>query len=415
MTKPSLNQSTENADLSTLTPAMRQFIEIRTEVAKQHPNILLLYRMGDFYETFFEDAVEINRLLGITLTSRGKGKPDAIPMAGVPFMTLDSYLARLVKLGKSVGIVEQIGDPAAVKGTMPRKLVRIVTPGTITEDELLPAKADAALIAVCPPSGKKSPQWSVVSLVLSSGAFKGFCCTEDELPGEIARISPQEILIPDSCRETAKSFSGAAQLTPLPDWHFDPKHGTDELLHHFNMENLDAWAVSEKPGVLAAAGAILGYVEQTQVDAVPHIRPLVFEESSRFVGLDPSSRRNLELTEPLRSENGPTLFSTIDHCHTSMGSRMLRSWITQPLRDPTVPRARHEAVREMIENESLRDALSEPLKIFPIWNAWRPVSRWVPYGQESFPGYGTRSRLCRGSLKPPRSHGFRLSPTPRQS
>ena len=344
---------------------MRQFIEIRTEVAKQHPNILLLYRMGDFYETFFEDAVEINRLLGITLTSRGKGKPDAIPMAGVPFMTLDSYLARLVKLGKSVGIVEQIGDPAAVKGTMPRKLVRIVTPGTITEDELLPAKADAALIAVCPPSGKKSPQWSVVSLVLSSGAFKGFCCTEDELPGEIARISPQEILIPDSCRETAKSFSGAAQLTPLPDWHFDPKHGTDELLHHFNMENLDAWAVSEKPGVLAAAGAILGYVEQTQVDAVPHIRPLVFEESSRFVGLDPSSRRNLELTEPLRSENGPTLFSTIDHCHTSMGSRMLRSWITQPLRDPTVPRARHEAVREMIENESLRDALSEPLKNLP--------------------------------------------------
>lgn len=128
MTKPSLNQSTENADLSTLTPAMRQFIEIRTEVAKQHPNILLLYRMGDFYETFFEDAVEINRLLGITLTSRGKGKPDAIPMAGVPFMTLDSYLARLVKLGKSVGIVEQIGDPAAVKGTMPRKLVRIVPP-----------------------------------------------------------------------------------------------------------------------------------------------------------------------------------------------------------------------------------------------------------------------------------------------
>lgn len=365
MTKPSLNQSTENADLSTLTPAMRQFIEIRTEVAKQHPNILLLYRMGDFYETFFEDAVEINRLLGITLTSRGKGKPDAIPMAGVPFMTLDSYLARLVKLGKSVGIVEQIGDPAAVKGTMPRKLVRIVTPGTITEDELLPAKADAALIAVCPPSGKKSPQWSVVSLVLSSGAFKGFCCTEDELPGEIARISPQEILIPDSCRETAKSFSGAAQLTPLPDWHFDPKHGTDELLHHFNMENLDAWAVSEKPGVLAAAGAILGYVEQTQVDAVPHIRPLVFEESSRFVGLDPSSRRNLELTEPLRSENGPTLFSTIDHCHTSMGSRMLRSWITQPLRDPTVPRARHEAVREMIENESLRDALSEPPKNLP--------------------------------------------------
>lgn len=230
-------------------------------------------------------------------------------MAGVPFMTLDSYLARLVKLGKSVGIVEQIGDPAADKGTMPRKLVRIVTPGTITEDELLPAKADAALIAVCPPSGKKSPQWSVVSLVLSSGAFKGFCCTEDELPGEIARISPQEILIPDSCRETAKSFSGAAQLTPLPDWHFDPKHGTDELLHHFNMENLDAWAVSEKPGVLAAAGAILGYVEQTQVDAVPHIRPLVFEESSRFVGLDPSSRpeSGTHGTAPERKRTDPFL------------------------------------------------------------------------------------------------------------
>ena len=172
MTKPSLNQSTENADLSTLTPAMRQFIEIRTEVAKQHPNILLLYRMGDFYETFFEDAVEINRLLGITLTSRGKGKPDAIPMAGVPFMTLDSISRASRETREIRGNCGADWDPAAVKGTMPRKLVRIVTPGTITEDELLPAKADAALIAVCPPSGKKSPQWSVVSLVLSSGAFK---------------------------------------------------------------------------------------------------------------------------------------------------------------------------------------------------------------------------------------------------
>ncbi|MCI5850370.1 MAG: DNA mismatch repair protein MutS, partial [Sutterellaceae bacterium] len=145
MTTPDTTKSTKNADPESLTPAMRQFIEIRASVAKQHPNVILLYRMGDFYETFFEDAVELNRLLGTTLTTRGKGKPDAIPMAGVPYLTLDSYLARLVKLGKSVGIVEQFGDPKASKGTMTRKLVRIVTPGTITETELLPSKSDAAL------------------------------------------------------------------------------------------------------------------------------------------------------------------------------------------------------------------------------------------------------------------------------
>lgn len=365
MTTPDTTKSTKNADPESLTPAMRQFIEIRASVAKQHPNVILLYRMGDFYETFFEDAVELNRLLGTTLTTRGKGKPDAIPMAGVPYLTLDSYLARLVKLGKSVGIVEQFGDPKASKGTMTRKLVRIVTPGTITETELLPSKSDAALAAVVPPSGKKDPEWSIVSLVLSSGAFRAATCPEAELAAELSRLSPRELLVPDSLRERIRAFSGAAQVTPLPDWHFDAEHGETEILHHFQMESLEAWAVSEHPGVLAAAGAILEYVEETQVDAAPHIRPLVLEESSRFVGLDPATRRNLELTESLRSETGPTLLSTIDHCLTPMGSRMLRAWVTQPLRDPAVPRARHDAIGELVGNEPLAEEIADAMKSLP--------------------------------------------------
>ncbi len=358
--------TTANADPEELTPAMRQFLEIRKEAASQHPNMLLLYRMGDFYETFFEDAVEVNRLLGLTLTSRsGRGKNGAIPMAGIPFMTLDSYLARLVKAGKSVGIVEQIGDPAAARGTMPRKLVRVVTPGTITESELLPAKADAALAALCPPSGRKNSAWSLVTLVLSSGAFRAITCSREELPGELARIAPRELLIPDALRKEALNFAGNAQLTPLPDWHFDAEHGSAELCRHFGMQNLDAWGVAEEKGVLAAAGAVLGYVQQTQVDSVPHIRPLQLENASAFVALDPASRRNLEITEPLRNENGPTLFSTVDRCFTSMGSRMLRSWLTQPLRDRSVPAARHEAIGELIRNTALDSALSEAMKTLP--------------------------------------------------
>lgn len=368
MRNPALNASkpiltTENADPATLTPAMQQFLEIRRGLVKQYPNIILLYRMGDFYETFFEDAVEINRLLGITLTSRGKTVP--VPLAGVPYMTLDSYLARLVKAGKAVGIVEQQGDSTTNKGAVPRKLVRVVTPGTLTESELLPSKADAALLALEPPLGKKAPEWSIVSLVLSNGAFKAMSVAEEELAGEIARIAPKEILVPDSIREKAQGFASGALVTPLPDWHFDPEHGAEQLRHHFQMESLDAWAVSEKPGILAAAGAVLGYVSQTQIESMPHIRPLVLEESSRFVGLDAATRRNLELTESLRSGGGPTLLSTIDHCLTAMGSRMLRGWITQPMRAPEVPRERHRAVGELVGDPDKCEELASALRPLP--------------------------------------------------
>ena len=355
--------TTANADPDRLTPAMKQFIEIRNGLVKQHPDLILLYRMGDFYETFFEDAVEINRLLGVTLTRRGKDYP--VPLAGIPFMALDTYLARLVKAGKPVGIVEQLGDSTTCKGAVPRKLMRIVTPGTITESELLPAKSDAVLAALCPPRGRKSPEWSLVTLVLSSGAFKAMTCSREELAGELARIAPREILAPDSIRDQAQALACGAQVSPLPDWHFEPEHGEQALKHQFKMESLEAWAVSEKPGVLAAAGAILGYVEQTQIEAVPHIRPLLLEKSSRFVSLDPATRRNLELTESLRSSEGPSLFSTIDHCLTSMGSRMLRAWVTQPLREPGEPRARHRAIGELIASPQLEAALAEAMKALP--------------------------------------------------
>ena len=362
MTAPSKLITTEDADPGKLTPAMMQFISIRRDVAKHHRDVILLYRMGDFYETFFEDAVELNRLLGVTLTSRGKDYP--IPLAGVPFMTLDSYLARLVKLGKSVAIVEQLGDSTTQKGAVPRKLVRIVTPGTITENELLPSKADAALVALCPPLSRKSSDWSVVSLVLSNGSFRALTCAGADVPGQIARLSPGEILVPDAHRETVREWAPQVLVTPLPDWHFDAGHGREALLHHFGLESLEAWAVSDAPGVLAAAGAVIDYVRDTQIDAAPHIRPLVLESASHYVVLDPATRRNLELTESLRGD-GPTLLSTVDRCRTSMGSRMLRSWITQPVRDYAIARSRHQAVGELMENETLRESFSEALSSLP--------------------------------------------------
>lgn len=353
------NVHTENDPLAGHTPAIRRFLEIKA----QHPEALLLYRMGDFYETFFDDAIRANRLLGITLTARGtdaSGNP--IPMAGVPEKTLEQYLSRLVRLGVSVAICEQIGDPS--KGPLERELARIVTPGTLTENELLPQKQNAALLAIAPGKGR-SNRLGLAWLVLSNGQFHTALTTREELTSEIYRIGPSEILVPEDLKESLQSEQLNITLTPLPNWHFSPDHGEAKLKHQFQVQTLTAWGLDEVPEAVSAAGALLGYAETTQCEAIPHLLPPVFEVQSRFVGIDPASRRNLELTETLRGDDGPTLFSLLDHCKTGMGSRTLHQWLHNPLRDFNEITQRHNALGALTENEDILIALKEHFKTLP--------------------------------------------------
>lgn len=353
------NVNTENDPLAGHTPAIRRFLEIKA----QHPEALLLYRMGDFYETFFDDAIRANRLLGITLTARGtdaSGNP--IPMAGVPEKTLEQYLSRLVRLGVSVAICEQIGDPS--KGPLERELARIVTPGTLTENELLPQKQNAALLAIAPGKGR-SNRLGLAWLVLSNGQFHTALTTREELTSEIYRIGPSEILLPEDLKESLQSEQLNITLTPLPNWHFSPDHGEAKLKHQFQVQTLTAWGLDEVPEAVSAAGALLGYAETTQCEAIPHLLPPVFEVQSRFVGIDPASRRNLELTETLRGDDGPTLFSLLDHCKTGMGSRTLHQWLHNPLRDFNEIAKRHNALGTLTENEDILIALKEHFKTLP--------------------------------------------------
>ena len=342
------------------TPVMRQYLMMRDE----NPGVLLLYRLGDFYETFFEDAVRINKLLGLTLTRRGKdstGKP--IPMAGVPASTLDQYLARLVRCGVSVAICEQVGDAATPRGMMQRRIVRIVTPGTITDNSLLSEKIDSILAAWAPAKGRHGSP-ALVWLTLSSGEFHAVKLHDKPLAGELARIGPSELLVPDSLREDfADGIS--ATVTPLPDWHFDAKKGAEEISERFGLEGLVVRGLENEPEVLAAANAILGYVEQTQCDALPYIRPLALESDSSFIVLDAATRRNLEISETIRGDDGPTLLSVLDACRTSMGSRTMRRWLHNPLRSAAEASMRHDAIEALINDPEGRDALATALQGLP--------------------------------------------------
>ncbi len=319
--------------------------------------------MGDFYETFFDDAVRANRLLGITLTTRGtdnKGTP--IPMAGVPEKTLDQYLARLVKQGVSVAICEQIGDPS--KGPLERELARIVTPGTLTESELLPTKQNAALLALAPAS-RHADRVGMAWLVLSNGELRLAQTSFENLANELSRIAPSEILVPEDFKEKVEALRTAIAITTLPKWHFSAEHGSATLKHQFQVQTLSAWGLDDEPEAVSAAGALLGYAEATQCESLPHILPPVLEVQSEFVGMDAASRRNLELTQTLRGDDGPTLFSTIDHCQTGMGSRLLRQWLHNPLRRVDVVRARQQAIETLLPQESTRETLAQELKPLP--------------------------------------------------
>src|SRR5574340_550814 len=324
------------------TPMMQQYLRIKA----QHPDMLLFYRMGDFYELFYQDAERAAKLLDITLTQRGASNGQPIKMAGVPYHAAEQYLARLVKMGESVAICEQIGDPAASKGPVERKVVRIVTPGTVTDSALLEEKRDNLLLALHERHGRLGLAW----LNLASGQF--FVCetSPGNLPAEVERLQPSEIRHPENADSLAGVGEGShAALKSLPDWHFDLETARRALCQQLATLDLAGFGCDNFTAGLEAAGALLGYARLTQGQAISHIRSMQVYSADRHVRMDAATRRNLEITQTLRGEPAPTLLSLLDTCATNMGSRLLHHWLHHPLRDRTVLRARLDAVEQLDE------------------------------------------------------------------
>jgi DNA mismatch repair protein MutS len=343
------------ADIGRHTPMMQQYLRIKAK----HPDVLLFYRMGDFYELFYDDARRAAKLVNITLTQRGASAGAPIPMAGVPVVSVEQYLARLVKLGESVAICEQIGDPATSKGPVERKVVRVVTPGTLTELSLLEAKRDAALAALAF-DGKDGI--GIAWLVLASGDLRATCTTRAELASTLARIAPSEVLVADDPRAPAAETE--ARVQQLPPWHFDPERGARLLRERLGVATLAAFGVDDEPLLLAAAGALLGYAQETQQAPLAHVTRIVVERDSELLLLDAVSRRNLEISESLRGDGGPTLFALLDGNATGMGSRRLRHWLHHPQRDPAVARGRQAFIGALVELD-LAERVQAPLKQVP--------------------------------------------------
>jgi DNA mismatch repair protein MutS len=329
---------------------MQQYLRIKAE----HPDTLVFYRMGDFYELFYDDARKANRLLDITLTARGQSAGEPVVMAGVPVHALESYLARLVKLGEAVAIAEQVGDVATAKGPVERKVVRVVTPGTVTDTELLAERADTVLLAV----HRVRVTWGLAWLALASGELGLAQCGERELPAWLARLDPAEILF-DGHELPAPLAQHRAARTPRSAWQFDAALGERKLREQLKVASLAGFNAQDLPAAQAAAAALLAFAEHTQGGALAHVGRLVVQRGSELVELPPSTHRNLELTQTLRGEAGagaPTLLALIDSCRTGMGSRLLRHWLTHPARERDAARERHGAIAALV------DAGFEPLR-----------------------------------------------------
>ncbi|HZQ75630.1 MAG TPA: DNA mismatch repair protein MutS [Burkholderiales bacterium] len=309
---------------------MQQYLRIKGE----HPEILLFYRMGDFYELFYDDAEKASRLLDLTLTARGASAGTPVKMAGVPVHSVEQYLAKLVRLGESVAICEQIGDPALAKGPVERQVTRIVTPGTLTDSALLPDKADNVLLSLARDRSTVGLAW----LSLASGTLRVAEVAPQALENELRRIDPAEILVVED------AVLPAYFTTRLPAWHFDVESGRKKLLKQLGAASLAGYGCEDLTLAIGACGALLEYAGKTQGQALAHVSAVTAERAGEYVRLDAATRRNLEITETLRGEPAPTLFSLLDECACGMGSRLLRHWLHHPLRDRGVLSQRHEAV-----------------------------------------------------------------------
>ncbi len=342
--KPAENRTIEPfvPDVPPHTPLMRQYLSAKAE----HPDVLLFFRMGDFYELFYDDARKAARLLDITLTQRGQSAGQPIPMAGVPYHAVENYLARLVRLGESVAICEQIGDPALAKGIVERKVVRVVTPGTVTDAALLEERRDNLLLAI---AGGANNAYGLAWVDLSSGRFLlSEVGSAEALSAELARLQPAETLVSEDIA-WPRLVSALPGLRKRPPWHFDADAARRSLNRFFGTRDLGGFGVDNMPLAVAAAGCLLGYVEETQKSALPHLSGLAVESASETIALDAATRRNLELDTHPSGRTEHTLLGVLDETVTPMGARLLRRWLNRPLRSREVLRLRHQAIAALLD------------------------------------------------------------------
>lgn len=326
-------------DFADHTPMMQQYLRIKAD----YPHALVFYRMGDFYELFFDDAHKAARLLDITLTHRGKTAGNPIPMAGVPFHAAEGYVAKLVKLGEAVVICEQVGDPATSKGPVERKVVRILTAGTVTDEAFLDAKQEALLLAI----HAYQQELGLAVLDISSGRFSVLSCelSPDGLAAELARLNPAEILISEDSPVLA--WLDNRPIRKYPPWQFGLETAQHILCQQFAVKDLQGFGCQHLPAAIIAAGALLQYAKETQKTALPHLQGLRVEQASDFIYLDAATRKNLELTQTLVGEFQYSLAWVLDVCQTPMGSRLLRRWLHQPVRHMPTLLARQAAITEL--------------------------------------------------------------------
>lgn len=342
------------ADLSHHTPMMQQYLQLKA----QHPDILLFYRMGDFYELFYDDAKRAAVLLDISLTKRGASAGEPIPMAGVPYHAVEGYLAKLVALGESVAICEQIGDPAAAKGPVERKVVRIVTPGTVSDEALLPERQDNLVAAIYEQKGV----FALATLDMTSGRFlMTELPTKEAVSAELQRLMPAEILYPEDFAH-AQILNNYKGLRRRPVWEFELVTAKTLFNRQFGTQSLEGFGVEQAEVGLCAAGCVLHYAQETQRTALPHVQSIQLLQNSETVLLDAATRRNLELTQNLAGGTEATLAAVLDKCVTPMGSRLLKRWIHQPIRDLNKLQKRQDVIATLQESgliESLQPCLQQ--------------------------------------------------------
>ena len=329
---------------SSQTPMMQQYLRIKAD----YPDTLLLYRMGDFYELFYDDAEKAAKLLDITLTARGKSTNSAIPMAGVPYHSVDQYLARLLKQQVSVAICEQIGDPGASKGPVERKVVRVITPGTLTEETLLADRVENITAALFENNGRTG----MATLEISSGRFKGYEIeSREQLDSELMRFNAAEILVGENQME----LFNIGNETVIPDWYFDSARAEHILCDLFSTRTLEPFDCHRHPLATRSAGALIHYIKDLHGQAIPHIKGIEFENSNSTIVIDTVTRNNLAIEKSQSGRDALSLIGLFDRCATPMGGRMLRRWFNGPIRDVDELRKRHDGVEWLLDNQHYTD------------------------------------------------------------
>jgi DNA mismatch repair protein MutS len=351
--------------MANVTPLRQQYLDIKRE----YPDCILFFRLGDFYETFDEDAETAARELDLVLTSRPVTKDARVPMAGVPYHAVDSYIARLIEKGYHVAVCEQMTEPNS-RGLVEREVTRVVTPGTIIEPELLVEDKPNYLMAILPVGNAEPGTWNQAGIAYADISTGEYAATQLEgentavlVLEELARLSPREVIMPESWVERGASLPGGIHLTPIPDWRFERGTAEQVLTQHFQIRTLDGYGLTEMPAAIGAAGAALQYLRETQRNSLAQLTSIRAYSTANFMVLDQFTRRNLELTETIRSRQAKgSLLGILDRTLTAMGARLLRSWINQPLLELNRLNARLEAVEALTGNEALRVELSGALR-----------------------------------------------------